>query len=130
MSHNQLLQIREFHVHVTLASTRIYPIEQINELDEMIRVYGRGIISCITFFFHDTNLRFHTITLRNSEQNDRFVVEFHHYYNQQLERVELTLDEKVVDFESLLRYLNSRQNLNDRFTRYIVNPFTSSQYMT
>ncbi len=128
MNHRQLLQIREFHVHFVLHQTRVYSIEQLNELDEMIRIYGRGIISYVTFFFHDTNRRFHTLTLRNSEQNDKFVVEFHHYYNQQMERVELTLEEKGDDFESVIRCLNSRANLNDRFTRYIINPFYS-QYM-
>jgi hypothetical protein len=127
MSRTELLQLREFHVHFTLQQTRIYSIEQLRELDEMIRIYGRGIISYITFFFHDSRHKFHSLTLRNSEQNDRFVVEFCHYYNQQLERVELSREQQVSDYHSVIGYLGSQHNFNSNFLPFIINPFVHNQ---
>lgn len=127
MSRRELLQLREFHVHFQVNQTRIYSIEQLRELEEMIRIYGRGIISYITFFFHDSRRKFHSLTLRNSEQNDRFVVEFYHSYNQQLERLELSREEQVSDFHSVISCLSSRQNFNSILLPFIVNPFIHNQ---
>ncbi len=128
----QLPQLRDFQVRFTLEQTRTYSIEQINELDEMIRIYGRGIISYITFFFHNNNNqhKFHNITLRNSGYDDKFVVEFYHYYNQRFDRIELSREEQVSDFTSVMNCLNSSQNLNSRLGQYIVNPFHHPQYMS
>jgi hypothetical protein len=119
----QPLQLRDFQVRFTLPQTRTYPIENINELNEMIRIYGRGIISYITFFFHDNEHKYHTLTLYNSGHNDKFIVEFCHYYNQQFDRVELSLEEKVNDFTVVMNCLT--QNVNARFVQHIINPFVS-----
>lgn len=121
--HAQHFQLREYQVQYNLGQTRIYSIDQINELDEMIRIYGRGIISSIKFLFHNNQHPFYYLILRNTGQNDKFVVEFYHYYNQYIERVEMSREQRQADFNIIMSLLSSTQNLNSRLVSFIINPF-------
>lgn len=123
----QPLQLRDFQIRFTSGQIINEPIENIRELDEIIRIYGRSIIAKISFYFHDSLRGFHNIILRNSEFNDRFVVEFYHYYNSQIERIELSHEEQLNDFIAVMNCLNSRQILNSRLIPFIINPFQPIQ---
>ncbi len=123
----QPLQLRDFQIRFTSGQIINEPIENIRELDDIIRIYGRSIIAKISFYFHDSIRGFHNIILRNSEFNDRFVVEFYHYYNSHMERIELSHEEQLNDFISVMNCLNSRQILNSRLIPYIINPFQHIQ---
>ena len=118
----QTFQLREFQIQLNNGQTRIYNIEQINELDEMIRIYGREIISSIKFLFHNQD-PFYYVILRNTGYNNSFIVEFYHYYNQYIERIDICREQKVIDYNTILSLLNTRQHLNSRLVQFIINPF-------
>jgi hypothetical protein len=71
------LQLSKFKI--TLINQQIIeePIENINNLYEIINIYGRGIIDKIYFYFYNYN---NSIILKkiNSCINDRFILEFEH----------------------------------------------------
>jgi hypothetical protein len=123
----QLPQIRDFQIRFTSGQIINEPVENIRELSNIIRIYGRGIIAKISFYFHDSVRGFHNIILRNTETNDRFVIEFYHYYNSQMERTELSHQEQVNDFTAVMNCLNSRRGLQTRLIPYIINPFQHIQ---
>ena len=124
MSHNnQTPQLNTFQVVLTTGQIRNEPIENITELDEIIRIYGRGIIAEITFYFYDNQHQFHNIILRNSGHNDRFIVEFYHYYNRYMERIEMNREDKMRDFTVVMNCINNVRNLNSRLMPYIIDPF-------
>ena len=123
MTNLQPLQLKDFQVRLDSGQTINEPIENISELDEIIRIYGRGIIAKISFYFHDSIRGFHNIILRNTEDNDKFTVEFYEYYNQQNQRVELTFEEKLNDFTVVINCLTQKQNININLIPYIINPF-------
>lgn len=116
-------QIREFHLQLTTGQLRIYNIENINELEEIVRIYTRSIISSITFIFYDTQHQFHNLVLRNVEPNDRFIVEFFHYYNHDLERIDISYEQQRDDYTIVMNVLSSKQNLSLHLNQYIINPF-------
>lgn len=124
----QHFQLREFQVQYNLGQTRIYSIDQINELDEMIRIYGRAIISSIKFLFHNNQHPFYYLILRNTGHNDRYVVEFYHYYNQYFERVEMSREQRQADFNIVSSLLSSRPNLDTRLVNFIIQPFYPQQH--
>ena len=124
------LQINTFHVLLNTGQTRNEPIENIRELDEIIRIYGRRIIAQITFYFHNNQRQFHSLILRNTGHDDKFVVEFYHYYNQHMERIEISRDEKMRDFTTVMDCINNGTNLNRCLVPFIVDPFYHSVMMT
>ena len=123
-------QLRDFQINFVNGQIRNEHIENIHELDEIIRIYGRNIISSITFYFHNGHHNNYYLILRNTGQNDKFVVEFYHYYNKYFQRVEITREEQQYDIFSVTNYLNSRQNLNTRLVQFIIDPFYIPQMMS
>jgi hypothetical protein len=94
-----------------------------DDFDEIVRVYGLGIIHSITFYFYDNDNQFHNIILQNTGHNNMFVVEFFHYYNSNYQRVEQNRSQQRNDFQSVMNVLSSRQHLQTRFIPYIIHPF-------
>jgi hypothetical protein len=127
---NYPFQLNNFQVLLDNGQTRNEPIENIRELDEIIRIYGRRIIAQITFYFHNNDRQFHNLILRNTGYDDKFVVEFYHYYNRHMERVEISREEKMRDFTTVMNYINNGTNLNSRLVPFIVDPFYQSVMMT
>jgi hypothetical protein len=127
MSQATHLQIREFQVQFNIGTPRNYTTENINEFEEMLRIYGRGIIHSITFYYYDNNYQFHNLILQNAGQNDRFVVEFFHYYDSNFQRVEQNRNQQHNDFVSVMNLLSSRQIIQSRFIPFIINPFQQIQ---
>jgi hypothetical protein len=123
MNSHYSLQLRDFEIRFSNGQSRNDPIESISELDEIIRIYGRGIIAKITFYFHDSSHKFHSLILQNSENNDRFVVEFYHYYNNEFQRVELSREQQESDFVTVLDCLKKCRNLNSQLEPFIIKPF-------
>jgi hypothetical protein len=122
------LQIRDFHIKFNnINQTRDYTIENIQELEEIIRVYGRKIIYSITFYFYDNIHQYHNLTFQNTGYDDKFVTEFFHYYNTNYHRIELNRDQQYNDFVAVMNILNSKQILQSRFIPYIINPFHQPQ---
>ena len=129
-SNNRASQIISFQVRLDTGQTINEPIENIRELSNIIRQYGRGIIAKISFYFHDSRHQFHNLILRNSEHNDRFVVEFYHYYNQYMERVELSREERMNDFVTVMNCIHNSENLDSRLGQYIIDPFYHPQIVS
>ena len=125
-----MLQVRNFQIRFNNGQIRYEPIENIHELDEIIRIYGRQIIAKVSFYFHDPAHQFHNIIIRNTEQNDKFTVEFWNYYNQYFEKVELTSDEKRRDLDMIMNYITQHSNLNNNFKPYIIDPFHHSNIIS
>lgn len=122
LSSSESLQIHEFYVHLNNGQHINYNIDNINELDNIIRIYGRKIINSITFYFYDNKHQFHNLILKNIN-NDRFIVEFFHYYNSESLRFELIRDQQYNDFTNVMNVLYSTQNLQSLLIPYIINPF-------
>jgi hypothetical protein len=123
----QPLQLRDFQIRFTTGQIINEPIENIRELSNILRIYGRSIIAKISFYFHDSVRGFHNIILRNTETNDRFVIEFYHYYNSQMEQTELSHQEQLNDFTAVMNCLNSRRGIQTRLIPFIINPFQHNQ---
>ena len=116
-------QINTFQVRLNTGQIINERIENIRELSNIIHQYGRVIIAKISFYFYDNRHQFHNLILRNTEHNDRFVVEFHHYYNQYMERVEIPREERLNDFTAVMNCIRGSENLNSELGQYIINPF-------
>ena len=67
MSHinnSPALQIITFQVRLNTGRIINEPIENIQELSNIIRLYGLGIIAKISFYFRDNRHQFHNLILR------------------------------------------------------------------
>jgi hypothetical protein len=119
-----LPQIRDFQVRFINGQTIYEPIENIQELYNILRVYGRSYLAKISFYFHTSNNNFHNLILRNDESynNDRFTVEFCSRYDDNMQRIEMTNEEKHMDFQAVINILESN-NFNNNLIPYIINPF-------
>jgi hypothetical protein len=124
------IQLNNFQINLDNGSIRTEPIHHINELNELVRVYSRNIITQLTFYFYNSQHKNYYLTLRNSGQDNKFVVEFFHYYNQHFERIDLTREEKVRDFTSVMDCLHNHIHLNRNLVPYIINPFYEHRTMT
>lgn len=127
--HHNAPQLMSFQVNLTDGHHINEPIQQFNTVDEIIRNYGRQIISSITFYFHNTQHQYYYLTLRNSRQNNIFVVEFFHYYNQHFEQIQLTREEKERDLEVVMNLINRTNNLDRGLGRFIHNPHPQPSYI-
>lgn len=121
------IQLQSFQVYLENNTIRSEPIHNINELNELVRIYGRQIIIQLTFYFHDNQNKIHYLIIRNTGFNDKFIVEFFHYYNSYLEKVELTREEKIRDFTMVMNCISNCTNLQRLLVPYIINPF--NQYI-
>ena len=127
MSQATHLQVRELQVQFNIGSPRNYTPDNLNDFEEMLRIYGRGIIYSITFYFYDNSHQFHNLILKNAGYNDRFVVEFFHSYNSNFQRIEISRDQQHNDFVGVMNLLTSRQIIQSRLVPFIINPFNQSQ---
>lgn len=109
---SQPLNLRDFQIRFRSGQIINEPIEKIRILDELVRIYGLVSIAKISFYFHDPQHKYHNLILRNTNYNSKiFPIEFYHYYNQQMERVELSTEEKVNDLLAVIycmRFLRTR----------------------
>ena len=128
-SHHNVPQITRFQVNLDNGQPINEPIDQFNAVDEIIRNYGRRIIHSITFYFHNSQYPYYYLTLRNSRQDNIFVVEFFHYYNQHLEHVQITREEKERDLEAVMELIHRTNNLNSRLGRFIQDPYPRPSYI-
>lgn len=124
-----LSQIESFQVRFENGTIIHHPISDFHLVDTHIQQYGRSSIAKISFYFLTHNHMFHNLILRNTEHNDRFVVEFYHYYNQNNQRVELTLEQKLADFRSVMNVIIHTRNLDDRLGQFINNPFAPDLFI-
>ena len=118
-------QLRDFQVRFINGQIIYEPIENINQLSEIIQLYGREYITKISFYFHNSHQHFHNLILRNSDEyvNDRFIVEFGYYYNQYGEKTELTFEQCYQDFQAVINIINNNNNLSNILLPFIINPF-------
>lgn len=121
------IQLQGFQVYLENNTIRSEPIHNINELNELVRIYGRQIIIQVTFYFHDNQNKIHYLNIRNTGFDDKFVIEFFHYYNSYLEKIELTREEKIRDFTMVMHCINNCTHLNRLLVPHIVNPI--NQYV-
>jgi hypothetical protein len=117
------LQLRDYCVRLDNGRTINEPIENIQELTEIIRIYGRRIIAKITFYFHNSDHQFHSLTLRNSEHQNKFVVEFYNYYSPNFNRIELSEEQKMSDLTVVMNYISQNTHLHTHLRQHIINPF-------
>lgn len=122
---SDILQICDFQVRFDTGQTQLEPIENLHILNEIIRIYGHSIIAKISFYFIDSRYGFHNLILRNSDINDRFVVEFFHKYDTNFEKVELNYEEKLNDFTAVMNHIHAVQGLERLLKPFIINPFAS-----
>lgn len=133
MSHinnSPALQIITFQVRLNTGQIINEPIENIRELSNIIGLYGLGIIAKISFYFRDNSHQFHNLILRNTEHNDKFVVEFYHYYNQYMERIKLSREERLNDFIAVMNCIRSSENLDSQLGKQIIDPFYHPQVIS
>lgn len=114
-------QISDFQVRFINGQIINEPIENIQQLSDIIRIYGRGFIDKISFYFHRTDKKFHNLILRNCDENDRFIVEFCSSYNLYFENIEMTFEKKYKDFQAIINILQNN-NLNNTLLPFIINP--------
>jgi hypothetical protein len=110
-------EIRRFKVRFDTSSVIDEPIDNLSMIEEYIRIYGRGIINKITFYFHQPRGVVRKVILRKSEPNDRFRVEFR------------TQDDNrnIFDYVTVVNKINTTTNLYDMIGRYVINPFHTEQ---
>ena len=116
-------QIEYFQINLFNGNIIHRPVSRFCMLDDILRNYTRNYISQIIFYFNDPILSFRTLTLRNTQHNNIFVVEFFHTYNHLFEKIEMSDDQKIADYQAVLNLLNRTRNINVRFTPFIINPF-------
>lgn len=116
-------QLHQYQIYLNTGQIIVEPIENIQELRNIIHNYGRNIILSITFYFYDGEHPDHYLILRNTRQNNRFIPEFYHYYDEFYQRVELSRQEQRSDFRNVINYLNTRRTIANRFVPYVIDPF-------
>ena len=111
-----MAQIKSFQVRFTHGQTTNEPVENINQLDEIIRVYGVERIAKISFYYYTSNNSFHNLILQN--EDNTFTVEFN---NQD----QMYLEEKMDDYNEMLDVLQRTQNLENTLIPLIMDPFSN-----
>ncbi len=109
-------QIKSFQVRFTHGQTINEPIENLSRLEEIIRVYGREMIAKISFYYHTSDNSFHNLILRSNENNN-FTVEFNTPIDIQGNRVVMSDQEKLNDYNEVLNVL---QPLEELIIPYII----------
>jgi hypothetical protein len=113
-------EIRRFKIRLEHGNTIEEPIENLQTIEEYTRIYGRGVINKITFYFRPSRSYNYTqkVTLRRCEPNDRFRFEFR---NQDIQK-------NVFDYVAVVNKINTTTNLADILGKYIINPFQIEQH--
>ena len=124
------LQVRNYRIDHTNGQSFNEPIEQINTLATHLQYYVNEVAQ-VTFFFHNHNQPFHYLILRKTHQgNNRFVTEFYHYYNEQVERVELAVNQQHSDIAAVVNAMRQSPWLRNNIHRFIIDPFYIQPVMT
>jgi len=101
----------------------------LQELDNLIQMYGREYISKIQFIFQSPPDIKERIVLRNiTDSNNRFSVEFICYNSQDGQALDITLDEKIIHYSVVLVTLHKVGNLDSTLLPFIVTPFEEISY--
>jgi hypothetical protein len=109
---SQNIQLIEFTAYFYSSMTPLHEsIDRIHILEEYIRIYGRSIIKKITFHFHPLIDIYNSITLYNTEPNNKFRVD----------------NDKIILFRSIyhriISYMTRTGNIYDVLGKYIVSPY-------
>jgi len=116
------LQVRNYRIDHFNGQSFNEPIQEINTLATHLRYYINEVAQ-VTFFFHDHLHPFHYLILRKTQQANRFIVEFYHYYNEQVERVELSINHQHSDFGAVINAMRQSEWLHNNLQNLIINPF-------
>ena len=134
MNHNydniavNALQVRNYRIDHTNGQSFNEPIEQINTLATHLQYYVNEVAQ-VTFFFHGQPFQY--LILRKTQQgNNRFVAEFFHYYNEQVERVERSVNQQRSDFAAVVNAMRQSPWLHNNLHRLIIDPFYVQPVMT
>ncbi len=114
-------QIKSFQVRFTHGQTFNESVENINQLNSIIRTYGIEQIAKISFYYHTSDDNFHNLILRN--EDNVFTVEFNRYVDNQGQYVEMTYEKKLDDYTEMLNVLKRIQELENTIIPIITNPF-------
>ncbi len=120
-----MAQIKSFQVRFTHGQTTNEPVENINQLDEIIRVYGIERIAKISFYYYTSDNSFHNLILRN--EDTVFTVEFNRPIDNQGQYVEMPYEEKLDDYTEVLNVLKRTQTLENTLIPFIIDPFINNQ---
>lgn len=123
MSQINLPRITNFQINLFNGNIIHRPVSRFVILSDVLRNYSRNYIAEIIFYFNDPENSYHTLTLRNSLHNNIFIVEFFNRYNHRFEKIELSNDEKIADYQSVIDLILRTRNLNEQFGRFIINPW-------
>lgn len=124
------LQIRSCRVDHTNSQSFSYNYDNISDIATQLHAYLDRVES-ITFFFDNPNIPFHYLILRKTnEQRGRFIAEFFHYYNRAGRQIELSEEDKLRDFASVINFMRRHQWLRDNLHRLIIDPFYVPPVMT
>ncbi len=113
-----MARIKSFQVRFINGQTINEPVENISILDSTFFEYGIEQIAKISFYY-DTSNHFHNLILYNEDYN-KLVVEFNTQFDNQGNKIEMTHQEKLNDYNELL---NTLKGSEDTIIPYIVNPF-------
>lgn len=116
-----MAQIKSFQVRFTHGQIVNESVENINHLDEIIRVYGIERIAKISFYYYTSDNSFHNLILRN--EDNTFIVEFNHPVDNQGQYIEMKYEEKLDDYMEMLHVLKSTQLLESTVIPNIMDPF-------
>jgi hypothetical protein len=124
------LQVRNYRIDHTNGQSFNEPIEQINTLATHLQYYINEVAQ-VTFFFHNHHQPFHYLILRKTHQeNSRFITEFYHYYNEQVERVERSVNQQHSDFAAVINAMRQSPWLRNNIHRLVIDPFYIQPVMT
>lgn len=116
-----MAQIKSFQVRFTHGQIVNEPVENINILDEIIRVYGIERIAKISFYYYTSDNSFHNIIIRN--EDNIFTVDFNRPVDNQGQYIEMKHEEKLDDYMEMLNVIKSTQLLESTLIPIIINPF-------
>ncbi len=120
----QMSQIKSFQVRFTHGQTFNESIENINQLDSIIRTYGIEQIAKISFYYHTSDDNFHNLILRN--EDNVFTVEFNRYVDNQGQYVEMTYEKKLDDYTEMLNVLKRGLTQESTAVLFIIDPFINN----
>jgi hypothetical protein len=106
-------------------------IESVYILEQLIFHYGIHTIKKIIFdFYSDINEYFpysiHNIVFENTGYGF-FNTIFYHYYNCNNKRIDIPIEQKWKDYESIMNLIYYHSYLYNYFGRYIIDPFISTK---
>jgi len=118
---NSFPRIQRFKIRMNNGQTIHQTASNLQELDNLIQMYGREYISKIQFIFQSPPDIKERIVLRNiTDSNNRFSGEFICYNSQDGQALVITLDEKIIHYSVVLVTLHKGGNLDNTLLPLIV----------